>query len=666
MSPQAQHNAGAADGSVAGRSDLGGLTARVADVAPAVAGWVLPFLLVLYLALEDGGYGEITRGEVGIAIWWVLLIGAAIGVLPGARISRVGWIGLGLFAAFVVWTGAGIGWSESAERSVGELGRVATLLGVFTLALVSQRDGAARRMLGGVGMAIALVAALALLSRLEPNLFPYDRIADLLPGTGNRLSFPLGYWNGLAHLIAIGAPLLLWSAVSARLIALRAVSTAALPVMLLTAFLTLSRGGAVALVAALVVLFALHPRRLSLIPTLLLGAVGGGLLIAAATQRDAFVDGLATPSAFSQGDQMMAMTLIVCAGVGLLQTAFSLAERHGLGPGVPRPSPRRTAAAAGVVAAAAVVVVVALGAPAELSDRWDEFKASGGTAEGVERLESASGNGRYQLWQGALDANATAPLLGIGPGTFEFWWAREGQDVSFVRDAHSLYLEVLAELGIVGFTLIVGLVGFVLAAGALRAMKRPRGGTPILAAATAGATAFAVAAVADWDWELTVLPVAFLLLAAVILGTDSGSQAGGDPGRGPERSPAIRAGLVALAVVGLVAVAIPLAGSSTVEDSRAEVRAAALDRALSDARTAGDLQPYAGTPYLQEALILEIAGDLEGATDAAARATQKEPTNWRTWFVLSRVEAARGRSRQSISAYRRARSLNPNSALFSG
>ena len=35
---------------------------------------------------------------------------------------------------------------------------------------------------------------------------------------------------------------------------------------------------------------------------------------------------------------------------------------------------------------------------------------------------------------------------GIGPGTFEFWWSRNGiYPGGFVRDAHSLYMETLAK-----------------------------------------------------------------------------------------------------------------------------------------------------------------------------------------------------------------------------
>ena len=62
--------------------------------------------------------------------------------------------------------------------------------------------------------------------------------------------------------------------------------------------------------------------------------------------------------------------------------------------------------------------------------------------------------------------------------------------------------------------------------------------------------------------------------------------------------------------------------------------------------------------------MLELQGDLTGAVEAARAATEAEPTNWRTWFVLSRVEAKAGNTEASVEAYREARSLNPRSEIF--
>lgn len=632
------------------------------------AGYALPFLLILYLSLKGGAYDPIVRGEVGIAVWWMVLLGTAVGALPSARVSRAGWVALALLVGFAVWNALAIGWSESSERSVAELGRVAAYIGVFALALSAQGSDGLRRAVYAVGAAIAVVGVLALLSRLAPDWYPATETATFLADPRGRLSYPLNYWNGLAALIAIGMPLVLWIATSARYTVTRALAAAAVPALSLAAFYTLSRGGAVELAVALVALVALHPRRLSLLPTLVLTGAGSALAIAAASQREHLTAGLTTPAATIQADEMLAITLVLCACVGLIQAALSVAARYEIGP---RPRISRSAAAVGAAAAAliAIVVALAIGVPGELSDGWEEFKQPvvSENSTSAERFESASGNGRYQYWSAAVEANATEPLTGIGPGTFQFWWSREGTIPGFVRDAHSLYLETLAELGIVGLLLIGGSILAVLGSGMIRALRASPDRRALLAAATAGCMAFATAAAIDWVWELAVLPMAFLLLAAGILAGGLGSSMAGAQRSSASWAaghPSSRIALIVLSMASIAAIAVPLAGTASVRASQDRVDAAELGLALEKARTAREIQPYAATASLQEALVLELGGDLDGAVSMAIDATEDEPTNWRTWMVLSRLEATRGNVEQSVAAYRQARSLNPRSPLF--
>jgi O-Antigen ligase len=627
-----------------------------------LAGSALPFALVLYLALKGGGYDAIVRSEVGIAVWWLVLLGAVVGILPVAGIRTAGWVALGLLAAFAGWTALGITWSESAERSVGELARVLTYLGVLAFALLVQGRDGLRRTVNALALAIGLVALLALLSRLHPAWFPDSDTLQFLPEQAGRLNYPLNYWNGLAALIGMGIPLVLVVAATSRRLLTQALATAALPAVALAAFLTYSRGGAAAIVAGLVVFIAIYPRRLELLPTVSLSAIGGALLIAAATQRDALEDGPVGAAAHSQGDEMLAMVVVVCAGVALMRVAVGLAVRHGIGPRLGRPSARQTGWAVLGVVAAALVVAVAVGMPSELSDRWDEFKQPDTPAGSAERFESSSGSGRYQWWGTALDAFREEPATGIGPGTYEFFWAREGTIPGFVRDAHSLYLETLGELGPLGLLLIAGLVLGVVGAGIALATRADPGRRAVLAGATAACTVFAVAAAVDWVWELAVLPVVFVLLAGAILNS-AASEGHRGSGRGIPLL-VLRGGLAVLAVASLVAIAIPLASGQAVRSSQQEARAAQLDAALDAARSAKRIEPYAATPSLQEALVLERRGDLDGAVVAARAAAEDEPTNWKPWFVLSRVQIERGRPEEGLRAYREARSLNPRSQLF--
>jgi tetratricopeptide (TPR) repeat protein len=661
-----------AENAPAARGDIGGLgrlpllrelAAYRERLGPILASTVLPFALVVYLALEGGGYDVVVRSEVGMAVWWIVLLGALVGVLPVRPLGRAELIGLGLLLAFAVWTALAISWSESSERSVEEVGRVLTFLAVLALSLSAQDREALRRTVRSIGVAIALVGLLALLSRLEPSWFPESELGSFLPNVESRLAYPLNYWNGLAALMALGIPLVLVVAVESRRLITQALATAALPVMALTAYLTLSRGGAIEIAVAAVVFLALHPRRLEVLPTLALGSAGAALAIAAATQRGALEDNLQNATAARQGDEMLAVILIVCAGVALLRVALGLATRHGLWP---RPTVSRQAAAllAGGLATVALAVGLASGTPDRLANAWDEFKDPVGQASNStpERFSSASGNGRYQQWEAALDAFSSKPLTGIGPGTYEYWWAREGTLSTFVRDAHNLYLETLAELGIPGLMLLLAALGSVFVVGIGKWRRAEAYERALLAAALAATAAFATAAAIDWVWEMTVIPVALLLLAAAVLRTSAGArrQAEGKTGK----SVKARIALAALALVSLVVIAMPMLAVRDVRQSQADARAGRLDSALDAARSAERFEGFAATPNLQRALVLEAQGDLEEAAAAAREATRQESTNWRTWFTLSRIETERGQPEAAVDAYRTARSLNPRSALF--
>jgi len=130
----------------------------------------------------------------------------------------------------------------------------------------------------------------------------------------------------------------------------------------------------------------------------------------------------------------------VCGGVALLQVAMGLAARHLERPAVLTTGRLGTGLQVLAVVAVACVVAVAAGAPGYTNDSWQEFKApSGVVAPGSQdnvfsRLSAADGNSRYQMWQSVQDAGATDSLNGIGPGTFEFRWARHATAPGFVRD----------------------------------------------------------------------------------------------------------------------------------------------------------------------------------------------------------------------------------------
>lgn len=119
---------------------------------------------------------------------------------------------------------------------------------------------------------------------------------------------------------------------------------------------------------------------------------------------------------------------------------------------------------------------------------------------------------RSLYWHVAWEEVARAPLAGRGAGTFELAWVERGPAHIDVLDAHSLYLEALAELGLVGLALVL----LVLAPPLAVALRGPVA-SPAAAAAAGAYAAFLLHAGLDWDWELPAITVAGLFCGAALL-----------------------------------------------------------------------------------------------------------------------------------------------------
>jgi hypothetical protein len=359
---------------------------------------------------------------------------------------------------------------------------------------------------------------------------------------------------------------------------------------------------------------------------------------------------------------MLVVVIVACLAVGLLQAGIALVSREGVRPRWLTGSRRAGGAVAAVAIAglaAAIIALVATGADHHL---WQQFKRPNAPASTNQyfRLFSIAGSHRYQYWQAALSAFDPHALKGIGPGTFEFYWAEHNSLAEFVRNAHSLYIETLAELGIVGLTLIGGFVALVLVGGSTRALRAPAPTRLAIATAVAGFAAFAAGAAFDWVWQIGVVPFLGVLLAAGALV----AMRTAEPIGPAHRRLRTRLVLAAATVVGLWAIFVPLAATLAVRSSQAAVRSGDTRSALRDAADAQRLEPLAATPRLQRALILEQLGDIGGAVRAVRDARNREPTNWRIWLVASRIEAEANQPRAALADYRRARVLNPTSPIF--
>jgi hypothetical protein len=624
--------------------------------------WALGFGVIVYLGLEGGGFDPLVSDQVGIATWWILLVTAAVGALPRLRLSRLAWVAVALLFAFVAWTALSLSWTESFEKTAADLARVATLLAIFLLALFSRDSRQGPRLVAALATGITFVTVIGLLSRLHPAWFPSAaQTAQFLTSGEERLSYPLNYWNGLAALIAIGLPPVVQMAIGARAVWQRAAFAAAFPALVLTIYFTLSRGGIAAAAVALAVYLVFAADRIPKLITLAIGLLGGGVLILLASQRDALVHGHSSATAHSQGNEMIVLTLVVCALAAAAQAGFTVLLDRRQRPAWTKVPPQRARIATAVALLVAIVALLAVDAPGHISNAWHDFKApSNEAAMGTNRLSSFAGESRWQFWSSAVREAEEEPLTGTGSGTFQIWWTRDGDTDEPVIDTHSLYLQVLGELGIVGLVLLLGFVGVNLVGGGVNIARAFGERRSLLAAALAGSSVLWTTSLFDWMWKLPVIPVAALLLVAVLLGGQPEEPADADrrPGLG------LRLGTILVALAATVAIAIPLASTTLLRQSQAEAREGDEAAALEDARTAQNAMPRAAAPWLQEALVLETEGEFDAAAVAAAEATDREPNEWRNWLIRSRIEAEAGNAGAAIAAYRRARSLNPLNPVF--
>ena len=124
------------------------------------------------------------------------------------------------------------------------------------------------------------------------------------------------------------------------------------------------------------------------------------------------------------------------------------------------------------------------------------------------RLTTVSSN-RYEYWRVGLAAFADHPSAASAPGGFRVRWLQERKVREAVRDVHSLELEQLVELGLVGLLALAAFLAGVLLAARTALRRDP--------AAAAGAAAAALVwllhASIDWDWQLPAVTLPALALA---------------------------------------------------------------------------------------------------------------------------------------------------------
>ena len=284
-------------------------------------------------------------------------------------------------------------------------------------------------------------------------------------------------------------------------------------------YLSLSRGAWLALGFGLVILIVLARQRLILLLTVLLVAAAAAVVIVVLQDHSALIDGPRDGQQLgSGGGGILALVIGLTVIVGVLDLGLSAAARRrgGAPPSWWRP--------ALVVLTGCIVLVLGGATIADharierfVSHQWHDFLRPAGQSSQSGRLASVKGP-RGDFYRVAIDGFEASPWRGIGSGGFEPLYVRDRRTNETARDVHSLYLEVLSELGVVGALL---LLAFVVAttAGVLALRRAPAAVGAGAAAAMGGAWATWVAhAGIDWDWQMpTVTTIALLLVAPALV-----------------------------------------------------------------------------------------------------------------------------------------------------
>ena len=642
-----------------GASAAVGLDAR--DRRPAGARWLLVIVAggLFGLAYADGAYGLTARSILAITLWAAIVFAVALGLASQVQVSRLALTAGGLLAAFALWTLASMAWAPSPEQAFIGFDRASLYLALYLAALGTSRRRGLSWWLDGLRLGIVATAAIALASRLFPHVFPSGGIATFIPNAAARLSFPVGYWNGLAVLVAFGLPLSFQAALSGRTALARASALAAVPVISAVVFLASSRGGVLAAVVGVVVFLAGSGRRWAGLAVVAIGVLGSAFAVLLLHLHPVLVNGpFDSGAAESQGRLAAVLIVLVAALTGAL-----LASAEVVWADFPAPSRR---VGWSLLVAAAAVCVLALVAAHPLR-RFDEFRqppVEKSTLNFVTaHLTSGSGSGRWQFWTAAVHEWESAPFDGRGSGSYQYWWAQHASFTYSLKNAHSLYLETLGELGIVGLLLLAGAFACGVA-GAVRGLRRAAGvHREALAAVTGVLVAFVVAAGIDWIWQLPAVGGVGVAALALAAAPGSGAVKATSPQR---RRSWLALGAVALLVgwAAICAQAIPWLTATRISDSQAAARQGNLAQALRDAQDARSIQPWAATPYLQLALVAEARGELPSALVWIRGAIDRDSADWANWYIAARIAREAGYPAAAARAYAKARSLNIRSPLF--
>ena len=588
---------------------------------------------VVALALADGGYFPTT--------WGLLLLAFVLAAGIAAIVSdtfEVGWRDIAFvtgLAAFALWQLASIFWSDGADAPVLEAERTVIYVTAAAALFLGVRRARAETFVAGVGLGTVLAALVGLVVHLA---FSDSSV------TAERLAQPIGYANADGLLAGLGLVFALAAASRGRIPIRVAASAASVP-LAAGLYLSLSRGAILATALGVACMLAVDPRRIEAAATALVLLVPVTVALALALHSPLGAGGSSSGDLSTAGRRLLAELFLLGLFAGAAAVVATRVERR-----IALSARTRGQLHAGFGVVCAILLVLALGAaggPVRAArDVVDSFAASAPRAASgpSARLVSGSGSFRDDYWEVAWEAAKREPVHGTGAGSFERLWLADRPIDQDVRDAHNLYLEVLAELGLVGLVVLC-----LTLAVPLTAVARVRTGT-FMPAAVGAYAAFLAHASLDWDWEVPALTVVALAAGAMLIVSARD---------GTSHVFSLRRRIVVLGFLApLIVLAVAIhAGQGRLEQARRTLERGNGARAAQDAALAARWLPWATEPWQLRGEALLAVGDVRGSLTALRHASRLNSANWEIWYELALVEQGALRA----DALSRAKALNPRS-----
>jgi hypothetical protein len=623
-------------------------------------------VLLVALAFLTGsgvviGSGSNLGGNTFSEIVLTLLgAGAVVAVLLfGARGPAWGASAVMAFAAMVALTALSIAWSFQPDASWTATNQAIAFLAAFGIGLAMARlfPGRWTALIGAVAVLAVVVSAFALLGKVFLGLTGSD------PTLG-RLTAPLGYWNAVGLLAAMGlAPCLWLGAVRTHPRIARGLTVPAIAVLGATVMLSYSRSALAMAIICLALWFALSPTPLRAAAVLLPGLAGAAAISGWMLLHHALSDNIppqserlhraAQVSAGHTFGVVLIVVLAACTAIGLMVVRscdtrrLTDLERRRIERGL-----------LGLLSLIPLGAVAALagssrGLTGEISHLWSTLTSTTdrvGTS--ASRITSLA-NSRPAYWHTALTIFSHHPLDGVG--ALGYSTARNFYTFNAVStpNAHSFVFETLSDLGLIGLVVIVALFAAWLLAcrRTLGPLLRRRARDSVTAEGAGLLTlltvvlCFGLQSAIDWTWYVPAVTVPALICAGWVAGRGPLN----DPiGRRPRRRRLLDHAPLPITLTSIVVIALALDWAiwqplrSTQSDNAASATVQHdPSAAFADARAALAEDPLSLQPRSVLADLDQGAGKLTAARGELVQETRIQPENYLSWSNLGSFDLDR-------------------------